>query len=275
MIENPLKFSEHTDFTTFCCEIQPAWLRSNKNQIFPNTSIQGPTKSLLLSCQRTISKMCRHDLTGYISHRMEANTDFFYLVGLEYYLLKYNGCQLVTAEKRGLLPTLQQWWNIASNLIIYKLKTTIISILAEQWAQFFVRKFFINSPNVKIYCKPGYKKDRKIYSMTCEKVVLCRKCIFPRSAVYNYPYLIFSACKRSENFFNFIYPVEDILSCRMYSCFEVNGEFCQFQANKANWCSVLWPIFFLRQRSCDLLQRRISGDFILYYLWRYWWKKSM
>ena len=29
---------------------------------------------------------------------MEANTDFFYLVGLEHYLLKYNGCQLATVE---------------------------------------------------------------------------------------------------------------------------------------------------------------------------------
>ena len=29
---------------------------------------------------------------------MEANTDFFYLVGLEYYLLKYNGCQLAIVE---------------------------------------------------------------------------------------------------------------------------------------------------------------------------------
>ena len=35
---------------------------------------------------------------------MEANTDFFYLVGLEYYLLKYNGCQLATAVKIGTYP---------------------------------------------------------------------------------------------------------------------------------------------------------------------------
>ena len=98
--------------------------------------------------------------------------------------------------------------------------------------------------------------------MTCENGFLCRKCNFPRSAVYNYPYLIFSACKRSENFINFICPVGDILSYRMYSCFEVSGEFCQFQGNKANWCSVLWLTFFLRQRSCDLLQRRISEDFM-------------
>ena len=90
--------------TTFCCEIQPAWLRSNKNRTLPNTSIQGPTKSLLPSCQRTSGKMCRHNLTGYISPRMEANTDFFYLVGLEYYLLKYNGCQLATAEKMRTSP---------------------------------------------------------------------------------------------------------------------------------------------------------------------------
>ena len=61
--------------------------------------------------------------------------------------------------------------------------------------------------------------------MTCENGVLCRKCNFPRSAVYIYPYLIFSSDKRSENFFNFIYPVGDILSYRMYSCFEVSGEF--------------------------------------------------
>ena len=73
---------------------------------------------------------------------MEANTDFFYLVGLEYYLLKYNGCQLATAEKWGLHPTLQQRVNIAPIIINYKQRTGIISIFAEQWAHFFVKKFF-------------------------------------------------------------------------------------------------------------------------------------
>ena len=97
--------------------------------------------------------------------------------------------------------------------------------------------------------------------MTCENGVLCRERNFPRSAVYNYPYLIFSICKRSENFINFIYPVGDILSYRMYSCFEVSGEFCQFKGNKANWCSVLWPIFFLRRRSNWPLTAENFGGF--------------
>ena len=179
MIGNPLKFSEHADSTTFCCEIQPAWLRSNKNRTLPNTSIQGPTKSLLPSCQRTSGKMCRHNLTGYISPRMEANTDFFYLVGLEYYLLKYNGCQLATAEKWGLHPTLQQRVNIAPIIINYKQRMVIIRAFSELWAQKFCQNFSFYGLLGKIQHRQDNKKICKHIKLTglyWQKVP--RKCTF-------------------------------------------------------------------------------------------------
>ena len=78
--------------------------------------------------------MCRHNLTGYISPRMEANTDFFYLVGLEYYLLKYDGYQLATAEKGGnFTPLYNNKINVASNIINYKLITLLSGKSFQQW----------------------------------------------------------------------------------------------------------------------------------------------
>ena len=53
----------------------------------------GPTKSPSYEYKEAPGKMCRHNLTGYISSIRKTNITFN-LVGSLAYLLKYNGCQL-------------------------------------------------------------------------------------------------------------------------------------------------------------------------------------
>ena len=58
----------------------------------PNISLEGPTKSPLYLCKGTSGKMCRHNLTGYISPNDRAKSRFN-LVGFPDFCAKYSGFQ--------------------------------------------------------------------------------------------------------------------------------------------------------------------------------------
>ena len=87
------KFSESEDSTTFCCEIQPAGKRSNKNRTLPSATHGGPTKSLQWKHEEAPGKNCVYSNPTGTFHPFHCK-HHFYLVGFHAYLLKYNGCQL-------------------------------------------------------------------------------------------------------------------------------------------------------------------------------------
>ena len=69
----------------------------------PRTMLVGPTKSPSYEYKEAPGKMCRHNLTGYISSIRKTNITFN-LVGSLAYLLKYNGCQNSHCSKKETMP---------------------------------------------------------------------------------------------------------------------------------------------------------------------------
>ena len=62
---------------------------SEKNRTPPSITLRGPTKNRLLSHKETSGKMCRHNLTGYISPTIRAKHSL--LGRFRSVSLKYNG----------------------------------------------------------------------------------------------------------------------------------------------------------------------------------------